>query len=52
MDQTGRNKTKYNSPHSSATWSTKPTADARVSSDTHWKYAQGSNQDTTDKNTR
>ncbi|XP_014484878.1 PREDICTED: uncharacterized protein LOC106749700 [Dinoponera quadriceps] len=52
MDQTGRNKTKYNSPHSSTTWSTKQTADARVSPDPCWKYAQRSNQDATDKNTR
>ncbi|XP_011155048.1 uncharacterized protein LOC105192544 isoform X2 [Harpegnathos saltator] len=51
MEQAGRNKTKYNSPHSSATWSNKPTADARVSPDTCWKYAQRSNQDAADKNT-
>lgn len=52
MEQTGRNKTKYNSPHSSATWSAKQTADARVSSDAYWKYTQRNNQDATDKNAR
>ncbi|XP_032672375.1 uncharacterized protein LOC116844651 [Odontomachus brunneus] len=52
MEQTGRNKTKYNSPHSSATWSTKQSTDTRVLPDTYWKYAQRSKQDTTDKSTR
>lgn len=51
MEQIGRNKTKYTSPHAS-TWSTKQTTDARVPPDAYWKYTQRNNQDTTDKNTR
>ncbi|EZA55127.1 hypothetical protein X777_05305 [Ooceraea biroi] len=51
MEQTGRNKTKYTSPHTS-TWSTKQTTDARVPPDAYWKYTQRSNQDATDKSTR
>lgn len=50
MEQIGRNKTKYTSPHTS-TWSTKQT-DARIPSNAYWKYTQRNNQDTTDKNTR
>jgi hypothetical protein len=51
MEQTGKNKTKYTSQHTS-TWSNKQTTDARVPSDAYWKYIHRNNQDTTDKNTR
>lgn len=51
MEQIGRNKTKYTSPHTS-TWSTKQTTDVRVPPDAYWKYSQRNNQDTIDKNTR
>lgn len=51
MEQIGRHKTKYTSPHTSM-WSANQTVDARVPPDTYWKYAQRSTQDTTDKNTR
>jgi len=51
MEQIGRHKTKYISPHTS-TWSANQTTDARIPSDTYWKYTQRSNQDTIDKSTR
>lgn len=52
MEQTGKNKTKHTSQHTS-TWSNnKQAADARVPSDAYWKYAHRNNQDNTDKNTR
>ncbi|XP_071626646.1 uncharacterized protein [Temnothorax longispinosus] len=51
MEQIGRHKTKYTSPHTS-TWSANQTTDARVPPDAYWKYTQRNNQDTTDKSTR
>ncbi|XP_011687714.1 PREDICTED: uncharacterized protein LOC105449941 isoform X2 [Wasmannia auropunctata] len=51
MEQSGRHKTKYISPHTS-TWSANQTTNAKVPSDAYWKYTQRSHQDTIDKNTR
>lgn len=51
MEQIGRQKTKYTSPHTS-TWSANQTTDARVSPDAYWKYTQRSSQDNADKSTR
>ncbi|XP_025987309.1 uncharacterized protein LOC105194575 isoform X2 [Solenopsis invicta] len=51
MEQIGRHKTKYTSPHTS-TWSANQITDAGVPSDAYWKYTQRCNQNTTDKSTR
>ncbi|KYQ48314.1 hypothetical protein ALC60_12642 [Trachymyrmex zeteki] len=51
MEQIGRSKTKYISPHTS-TWSANQTINGRVPSDAYWKYTQRSNQDTLDKSAR
>lgn len=50
MEQIGRHKTKYTSPHT-PTWTANQTPDARVPPDAYWKYTPKSNQDT-DKNIR
>ncbi|XP_025073479.1 uncharacterized protein LOC105424740 isoform X2 [Pogonomyrmex barbatus] len=49
MEQIGRLKTKYTSPH---TWSAKQTTDTRIPADAYWKYTQRNNQDMTDQNIR
>ncbi|KYM99073.1 PREDICTED: uncharacterized protein LOC108777028 isoform X2 [Cyphomyrmex costatus] len=51
MEQIGRSKTKYISPHTS-TWSANQTINARVPPDAYWKYTQRNSQDTIDKSTR